>query len=262
MYNLLITFLGGFLVSLNNFKDGKYYESDNKEVGIILFHAYTGSPNDVNLVARDLNRQGFGILAPKFEGHGTKDVNDILDADMSTWQEQAIEAVRLMQAEYEKVFVFGLSLGGVFATCLMTQPELNIDAGGVFNSPVYTEDPVDVEVHFVGYVKALYKRFYSDEAYEADIETLLAKHRRQMEQLEQFKASFAPKLTQIKQPFYIAQSGKDEMIISSDAERLKEALINATVDLHWFPNNTHVITVNRNREEFEASLLAFIENNK
>lgn len=249
-------------MNLNNFTDGKYYESDNKEVGIILFHAYTGSPNDVNLVARNLNRQGFGILAPKFEGHGTKDVNDILDADMSTWREQAIEAVRLMQAEYEKVFVFGLSLGGIFATWLMTQPELNIYAGGVFNSPVYTEDPVDVEFHFIGYVKVLYKRFYSEEEYERDIESILAKHRRQMTELEQFKASFAQQLTQIDQPFFIAQSGKDEMIVASDAERLEQALSNATVDLHWFPDNTHVITVNRNRGEFEASLLAFIENNK
>ena len=72
-------------MKLNEIKDAKYYEGEDKEIGIILFHAYTGSPNDMNLLARELNRNGYGVLCPSFEGHATKDVNDILDADITTW---------------------------------------------------------------------------------------------------------------------------------------------------------------------------------
>src|SRR5699024_12414398 len=88
-------------MKLNEIKHVKYYEGENKETGIILFHAYTGSPNDVNLLARELNRSGYGVLCTKFEGHATKNVNDILDADITTWKQQALDAVEAMQGEYE-----------------------------------------------------------------------------------------------------------------------------------------------------------------
>lgn len=74
-----------------------------------------------------------------------------------------------------------------------------------------------------------------------------------------FKQSFVADFGNIHQPFFIAQSGKDEMIESQDAKRLEEALVNAQVDFNWFPNNTHVITVNRDREDFEQALIQFIE---
>lgn len=244
---------------LNELDGAKYYEGQDKKIGIILFHAYTGSPNDVNLLARKLNRLGYGVLCPTFKGHATADVNDILDESIATWQSEARNALSLMKEEYENVLVFGLSLGGIFATWLMTQADLNILAGGVFNSPVYTEDPMDVEVHFISYVEAIYKRFGSKEAYNNDIEAILVKHHHQIQELEAFKQSFVADFGNIHQPFFIAQSGKDEMIESQDAKRLEEALVNAQVDFNWFPNNTHVITVNRDREDFEQALIQFIE---
>ncbi|XJS11381.1 alpha/beta hydrolase [Aerococcaceae bacterium WGS1372] len=247
---------------MNELDGAKYYEGQDKSIGIILFHAYTGSPNDVNLLARKLNRLGYGVLCPVFKGHGTANVNEILDESIETWKKIAVNAVLSMKEEYDDVMIFGLSLGGIFATWLSTQVELNIRAGGVFNSPVYTEDPIDVEVHFIRYVKAIYKRFLSEEAYEEDIDSILSKHHSQMKELEAFKKTFVNDLDQITQPFFIAQSGKEEMIESQDALKLREALVNSKVDFHWFPNNTHVITVNRDREDFEQALIHFIHSNK
>lgn len=247
---------------LNELDGTKYYEGQDKSVGIILFHAYTGSPNDVNLLARKLSRLGYGVLCPTFKGHATKDVNDILDASIENWKEEAVHAVSLMKDVYEEVMVFGLSLGGIFATWLSTQVDLNILAAGVFNSPVYTKEPIDVETHFIRYVKAIYKRFSTEVAYEQDIEAILIRHRRQIEELELFKASFVGDLNKITQPFFIAQSGEDEMINSQDAIRLRDTLVNSRVDFNEFPNNTHVITVNRDREDFEQAFIHFIDSNK
>lgn len=245
-------------MELNELDGAKYYEGQDKSIGIILFHAYTGSPNDVNLLARKLNRLGYGILCPKFNGHATKNINDILDASIESWQAEARHAVLLMKEEYDEVLVFGLSLGGIFATWLLTQADLNLLGGGVFNSPVYTEKPVDVEVHFIQYVKALYKRFSNQEAYDKEIGTILIKHHQQMKDLEAFKNTFTTHLNTVITPFFIAQSGQDEMIEGNDALKLQDALINAKVDFNWFPNNTHVITVNRDREDFENALIDFI----
>ena len=40
---------------------------------VLLFHAYTGSPNDVRMLARRLERENYTVLAPMFSGHGTKE---------------------------------------------------------------------------------------------------------------------------------------------------------------------------------------------
>lgn len=247
---------------LNELDGAKYYEGQDKSNGIILFHAYTGSPHDVNLLARKLNRLGYGVLCPTFKGHATKDVHDILNASIEDWKRDAINAAQLMKETYDEVMVFGLSLGGIFASWLSTQADLDLLAGGVFNSPVSTKEPINVESHFIRYVQVIYKRFLTEEAYEQDIDEILIKHRQQIDELESFKASFVNDLAKITQPFFIAQSGKDEMIEDQDAVRLREALVNSTVDFQWFPNNTHVITVNRDREDFEQAFIHFIDSNK
>lgn len=241
------------------FKGAKYYPSEDKKLGVVLFHAYTGSPNDVNLLARKLHRLGYGVLSPLFKGHGSKDPNDILTADIADWKKNAKEAYEYMVEEYEQVFVFGLSMGGIFATWLMTQTDLAIKSGGVFNSPVVTLKKTDVSESFMNYAGYIYKRFISEEAFQVDKETILASHWQQMKDLEVFKAEIEANLNKITLPFYIAQSSKDELIEFKDAHLLHYKLEKAQVDYHDFPDNTHVITTNRERSDFEDSLIKFLK---
>ena len=45
---------------------------------VILFHAYTGTPADVRMLAQFLHRHDYAVYVPVFSGHGTPDVDDIL----------------------------------------------------------------------------------------------------------------------------------------------------------------------------------------
>ena len=38
--------------------------------GVILLHAYTGNTNDVRMLGRQLNWQGYTVFAPLLHGHG------------------------------------------------------------------------------------------------------------------------------------------------------------------------------------------------
>lgn len=247
-------------MSKEPFKDAKYYPSEDKKIGIVLFHAYTGSPNDVNLLARKLERTGYGVLSPLFKGHATKDPKDIIKTEIADWKQNALEAYQFMANEYNQVYVFGLSMGGIFATWLMSQPELKISAGGVFNSPVITLEDLDVEKTFMSYSALVYKRFLSTEQFQEDKQYILNQHRQQMNNLEVFKDEVEENVLKIDSPFYIAQSLQDELINIKDAHLLHYKLRNAQVDYNEFPDNTHVITTNRKRKEFEDSLIKFLQN--
>lgn len=242
-------------------KNAKFYPAENASIGVVLFHAYTGSPNDFTFLARRLQREGIEVLCPTFEGHATNDIYDLFDAHPEDWWLQAQDALRIMQArQYQKVYVFGLSLGGIFATRLLTEfHDANL-AGGVFNSPVYTAKPIDVQYFFELYVKELYRKqdqltWYND--HRADI---IEHHLQQIDEIHYFATSFQMSLQDIVSRYYIAQSVKDEMIDPEDAMLLEEALFRAKVETHWFPENTHVITTNRQRETFEDSVVNFIIN--
>ena len=61
---------------------------------VLLFHAYTGSPNDVRMLARRLERENYTVLAPMFSGHGTKDPLNILNLTPDIWIEDAMKALK------------------------------------------------------------------------------------------------------------------------------------------------------------------------
>lgn len=242
------------------FKHAKYYLAENKRVGIVLFHAYTGSPNDHNLLARRLNREGYNVLVPRFKGHGTMEVFDIFKANTNDWLLDAREAIEwMLNQKFDFVFTFGLSLGGIFATKIMTEYGNKLTAGGVFNSPLVTSQPLDVEMFFMQYARYIYQQNNELNQYTMDEDKIKEAYQKQMYGINEFKQDLSNKLTKITLPFYIAQSGQDEMIFPSDAYHLLSAMTNTEVVFNWFPNNTHVITVNREREHFERSLIEFIE---
>lgn len=231
------------------------------DLGIVLFHAYTGSDLDVNLLSRKLNRVGYGVISPLFLGHKQDDIYKLVDTDVQVWADQARAAVEYMQGKYPKVMVFGLSMGGIFATWTLLQEELEVIAGGVFNSPILTPEPVNLDQAFSRYVKHLYRETKSEDWVEEKLPEIIRRHHNQLSSLDNFIQTWQDKLSELTKPIYVAQSLKDELISNRSGELLKEALVNAKVTFHEFPENTHVITVNRNRENFEESLLEFIQEN-
>ena len=89
---------------------------------VILFHAYTGTPADVRMLAQFLHRHDYAVYVPVFSGHGTPDVEDILASSPEAWYEDAKRAVDFVRGEgFHTVAAFGLSMGGIMATKLATE---------------------------------------------------------------------------------------------------------------------------------------------
>ena len=48
------------------FRKPQPFEYEGTDTGVVLLHAYTGSPNDMNFMARALQRSGYGVYVPLF----------------------------------------------------------------------------------------------------------------------------------------------------------------------------------------------------
>ncbi|MGF3067192.1 alpha/beta hydrolase [Facklamia sp. P12955] len=242
------------------FDKAVYLEGQDKKVGILLFHAYTGSTRDMNLLGRLLNRQGYNVLVPQFSGHDTQDIKSVLDFSPNIWRQEANDAYHWMLGQkFEHLLVFGLSLGGVMATDIISQKDFQGSGGGIFNAPVMTEEPINISNSFMHLGKFLASQRHDTETFMEEFDDILAGHWQQMKELEEIKEEIASQLVNVKVPFYIAQSGQDELIEPDDSYLLQDHLVNARIDFHYFPHNTHSIPTNRDRKAFEKSVLDFIK---
>lgn len=243
---------------LDSMQGAKFYQGSHHKVGIILLHAYTGSPMDVNLLANRLKREGYNVLSPLFDGHGSRDIYDLFQGNLEVWKEQTRTAIAWMhERHYEHLFIFGLSMGGLLATWALCQRDFPLIAGGIFNSPVMTQAPIDIELTFDQFAQSLYQS-QTGADYAAVRQDILFSHRQQLASIEAFKQELAADLQNLQRPYFIGQSLQDELIDPADAKILAQSLPDSLVSYHEYPNNSHVITVNPDRADFETDLLNFI----
>lgn len=226
---------------------------------VLLLHAYTGSSNDMRMLARALEKEEYTVYAPNFTGHGTLDPEDILAAGPSDWWEDTKEALNfLYEKGYHEVVVFGLSLGGIFATKALEESS-NVLAAGTLCSPLFLNDSNTIVPTFLRYVQAV-KKVAGEEA--DAIANSLPKIKAGVEQQLQAIADYLPPIQQkmagIKAPFFIAQAGKDELIDAQSAYELQEALVHASVSFHWYENSSHVITVGKEHHALEKDVATFL----
>lgn len=234
-----------------------YLEGTNQRA-IILCHAYTGSTSDVRLLATQLNKKGYAVYLPLYFGHGTKDLRNVLQYHPEDWVDQTQEAIEAMiDRGFERIAIFGLSMGGMMALNMLTKNIPQIIGGGSFNSPVPLEDYSNVLKAFMGYADNLYTEEMGDrQAYDAD---LFSRGEEQLKRLQMLTYTVAEHFNKINVPVYIAQSGKDALIDVKIGQLMANALPFTTVDFNYFEDATHVITVGEHRQLFNDTVCRFID---
>ncbi len=227
---------------------------------VLLFHAYTGSPNDVRMLARRLERENYTVLAPMFSGHGTKDPLNILNLTPDIWIEDAMKALKKLQADgYKEIAIFGLSMGGVVATTLLGKyPEIFV-GGGAFCSPLSPGTTTNIYPNFLKYSEFMYKKITtSKEELEEKINMVKMPLKKQLDDILQVSNAAYSNLVNVDKPVFLAQAGQDEMIEASGVYAIGKQLSQTDHEIHWYPNSTHVITVGKERHLFEADVTAFL----
>lgn len=179
---------------------------------VLLLHAYSGSPNDVRMLARYLEKSEYTVYAPLFTGHGTLAPQDILAQKTETWWEDTKQAIHFLKAEgFSQVAVFGLSMGGIFAVRALAE-QSEIIGGGCFCSPI---SPVENHVpeNFERYERYVLKLAgESEQEIEETVAALRPNVYQQLAEIQNQAAITEGKLSDIQAPVFLAQAGQDEMI--------------------------------------------------
>ncbi|MFC6465020.1 alpha/beta hydrolase [Marinilactibacillus sp. GCM10026970] len=225
---------------------------------VILFHAFTSTPNDVRSLARALERADYTVYAPTLSGHGTEDPDDIFNYGIEDWKRDGEKAYSFLKEKgYNEIATFGLSLGGIVATHLMLTQD--VKAAGTFSSPVMDNGKNRVPENFmIWYEQVKMNAGFSREqiaglktASEPKLEMIL-------NGLNTFVKTMVPQYPNETGMVFIAQGGDDEMINPHQSGEYRDALTNATVDFHWYEEAPHVITTGQFGKQLQIDLLTFL----
>lgn len=239
-----------------------FFEGDER--AIILFHAFTGTSNDVRMLGRRLNREGYTVYAPHLTGHGTTEVFDLVkEGNPDAWLQDGQDAYDYMvEKGHKQIAVFGLSLGGTVATSvILNNPAIG---GGVFNTPVVTDQAItasNVPASFMDYAKKVQAYTGKTQAEIAQSESQLAQQlKTTLNGVQNMNLQLRERLDELKVPFYIAASGQDELVDPTAGEQFADAITTAPVHLNTFNSATHVITVGKFHHEFEDTVIEYLTN--
>lgn len=231
---------------------------ENGPRAIVIFHAFTSTPNDVLSLARALQRAGYTVYAPTFSGHGTEDPDDIFDHGIESWRQDAEDAYAFLEDKgYNEIAAFGLSLGGILATYLMLNKE--VKAAGTFASPVINNERNNVTENFMPWYGEMKKNLGKSDQEIAGLKTAAEpKLKLILSDLNDFVEKMVPQYSKVDTPVFIAQGGKDEMISPHLSGDYRDALESTRVDFHWYDNAPHVITTGKYGKELQVDLLSFL----
>jgi len=101
--------------------------------GVLLIHGLTGTPTEMRLVGKGLNRQGFTVYGMQLAGHcGNED--DLLKTGWRDWYRSVWEAADRLRKDVDHMFVAGLSMGALLALKLAADRPDEVDGLGLYGT--------------------------------------------------------------------------------------------------------------------------------
>ncbi|MEU2026016.1 alpha/beta fold hydrolase [Streptomyces sp. NPDC016469] len=234
------------------------FRHEGGEVGVLLCHGFTGSPQSLRPWAGYLAERGLTVSLPLLPGHGTR----WQDMQVTGWQDWYAEVDRELRGLLERcarVFVFGLSMGGALALRLAAKHGDAV-SGLVLVNPAnkvhgLAAHALPVVRHLVPTTKGL----VSDIALEGVAEVgydrvpLHAAH-----SVRRFFRLVDGDLPQVTQPLLLLHSPQDHVVPPADSARILSRVSSTDVREVLLEQSYHVATLDHDAKRIFDESHAFI----
>ncbi|WP_288427516.1 alpha/beta fold hydrolase [uncultured Agrobacterium sp.] len=242
-----------------------FFEEGTNGRGVLLIHGLTGAPAEMRLVARQLHKRGYSVLAPLLAGHGV----DASVLRRSRWQDW-LESVHIARAAFSRrvdtVYAAGICVGGKLAMMAAADTPDKIKATAIY-SPCFHYDGWEVPLHYsllssnVGWLSRFpllgrlnfhenpslgikderMRRLIAGLGAEGILESFPAKALFEMHALGRKLKSRLPSM---RTPTLIIHSREDDLSGPSHARYIADH-IGGQNRLHWLDDSYHMIHVDR-----------------
>lgn len=111
-------------------QDSTFFLPGNRD-GVLLIHGLTGTPTEMRIIGKGLNKAGFTVYGMQLAGH-CGDENDLRQTTWQDWYQSVEQAADFLSEKVDNVFVAGLSMGALLSLKLAADRPEQIKAVGVY----------------------------------------------------------------------------------------------------------------------------------
>ncbi|MFG1666576.1 alpha/beta hydrolase [Streptomyces sp. Y7] len=235
------------------------YRRDGGEIGVLLCHGFTGSPQSLRPWAEHLAEHGLTVSLPLLPGHGTR-WEDMRLTGWQDWYAEVDRELRALRDRCARVFVAGLSMGGALALRLAAKHGDDV-AGVMVVNPAnkvhglfaYT---LPVSRHLVRTVPGIVSDIAKEGAAELgyDRVPLHSAH-----SLRTFFRLVDGELPQVTQPLLVLRSRQDHTVPAVDTARILSRVSSTDVTEIVLEQSYHVATLDHDADRIFEESLGFID---
>jgi carboxylesterase len=249
---------------------------------VLLLHGMTGTPQEMRMLAKGLNREGFTVYAVQLAGHcGT--VDDLVETRWTDWLASAEAGADRLAAHVDRVVVGGLSMGSVLALALAArQPSRFVGVCAL--STIFRYDGWTIPFYTrLAFLLPLLRRlgigrrrmFMEQPPYGIKDEGLRQRIVAKMQagdsaaaglpgnpwwtiqEMRRLSAYVLPRLRQVTVPCLVVHASEDDVATTRNADLIVAGVTGPT-ELVLLHESYHLITIDRERRTVIARTAAFV----
>ncbi len=226
----------------------------------LCLHGLTGTPYEVRPIGEALSAVGIAALGPALPGHN-ETPEQLARVSHEEWVAAAREALARLRAVHARVFVVGLSMGGLVS--LVLAAEERVDAAIVVGVPLRLRHPA---VRLVPFAKR-FVPFFS-KAGGSDIRDAAARARHPsydrmplaaVHELLRLQRRVRALLPRIEAPLLVAHGALDRTAHPDDAHEILRGVASSEREHLSLADSGHVVPVDVDAARFLAAAVGFLQ---
>ncbi|MDX5577061.1 alpha/beta hydrolase [Streptomyces griseus] len=234
------------------------FRHEGGEVGVLLCHGFTGSPQSLRPWADHLAERGLTVSLPLLPGHGTR-WEDMAVTGWQDWYAEVDRELRVLAEKCEQVFVFGLSMGGALSLRLAAKHG-DVISGLVLVNPAnkvhgLSAYALPVARHLVRTTKGVADDIALPGSHEVGY-TKVPLH--SAHSLRKFLRLVDGELPQVTQPVVLLHSPQDHVVPPADSTRILGRISSTDVSEILLEQSYHVATLDHDAERIFDESYRFI----
>lgn len=246
-----------------------FLEGDSR--GVLLIHGLTGTPTEMRMLGKGLNKAGFTVHGMQLAGH-CGDVEDLLATGWRDWYASVQRAADAMLTKVDTLFVGGLSMGALLALKLAADRPGQIAGVGVYGATFRYDGWSVPWTANLSFLLPLFKRFgigrdrafleqppygLRDERLREQVSAamrsgdstmagLLGNPWHSLADLYLLSAQVRRQLRNVTSPCLVAHASNDDIASVRNAELVLRE-VNAPAELLLLDDSYHMITIDKQR---------------
>ncbi|MFI9200767.1 alpha/beta hydrolase [Streptomyces sp. NPDC053048] len=235
------------------------FRHEGGEVGVLVCHGFTGSPQSVRPWADYLAERGLTVSLPLLPGHGTR-WQDMAVTGWEDWYAEVDRELHRLREKCSSVFVCGLSMGGAL-TLRLAAKHGDAVSGIVLVNPAnkvhgLAAKALPVVRHLIpttaGIADDIAKPGGREIGYDRVPLHAAYSFRRGLQRLDS-------ELPQVTQPLLLMHSPEDHVVPPADSARILARVSSRDVTERLLENSYHVATLDHDAPSIFEHTYAFIE---